>query len=128
MEYLFLLGRVLLGGYFIMNAYNHFKNANALSGYAASKGTPNPKLAVLGTGVLLLLGGAGILLGVYIQYAVILLSIFLVGVTFQMHKYWTVAEPMQRMGEHVNFYKNLALLGAVLLLLFIPEPWEMSLF
>ena len=128
MLYLFLLGRILLGGYFIMSGYNHFKNLNMLTGYAQSKGVPMPKVAVFITGLLLLLGGAGILLGVYVEYAVLLLSVFLVGVTFKMHQYWTISDPMQRMGEQVNFYKNLGLLGGVLMLLAIPLPWALSLF
>jgi len=128
MDFLFLFGRILLGGYFIMNGFNHIKNAEMLTGYAQSKGVPMPKVAVLGTSLLLLLGGAGILFGVYIDYAVLLLSIFLVGVTFKMHQFWTIADPMQKMGEQVNFMKNLALLGAVLMLLAIPTPWVISLF
>jgi len=111
-----------------MNGYNHIKNLTMLTGYAQSKGVPMPKLAVFFTGLLLLLGGAGVLLGVYVECAVLFLSIFLVGVTFQMHQYWKVSDPMQRMGERVNFYKNLGLLGGVLMLLAIPTPWAMSLF
>lgn len=127
MEYLFLLGRVLFGGYFIMNGYNHLKNLNSLTGYAQSKGVPMPKVAVFVSGLMLLLGGLGVVTGVRVSYAVVLLSVFLVVTTFQMHQYWKVSDPMARMGEHVNFYKNLALLGAVLLLLSIPTPWVMSL-
>ncbi len=128
MEYLFVFGRILLGGYFIMSGYNHFKNLGMLTGYAGSKGVPMPKVAVFVTGLMMLLGGLGILLGVYVQLAVLLLSLFLIGVTFKMHQYWEVADPMARMGEQVNFYKNLALLGAVLMLLAIPLPWAMALF
>lgn len=128
MIYLFVLGRVLLGGYFLKNAYNHFKNSNALTGYAQSKGVPVPNLAVMLTGLMLLFGGLGILLGVYVGFAILLISIFLIGVTFQMHQFWKVTEPMARMGEEINFYKNLALLGAVLMLTAIPLPWALSLF
>ncbi len=127
MEYLFLLGRVLLGGYFLMSGYNHIKNLGMLTGYAQSKGVPMPKVAVFGTGVMLLLGGAGILLGFQVQCAILLISVFLVVTTFMMHQYWTISDPMQRMGERVNFYKNLGLLGAVLMLLSIPTPWMMSI-
>ena len=127
MDYLFLLGRVLLGGYFIKNGYNHLKNLNILTGYAQSKDVPMPKVAVFVTGLMLLFGGLGILLGVYIQISVLLLAVFLLFTTFKMHQYWTVADPMQRMGEHVNFYKNLGLLGAVLMLLAVPLPWVLSL-
>jgi putative oxidoreductase len=128
MLYLFLLGRILLGGYFLKSAYNHFKNHKALAGYAASKGTPLPTQAVLGTGVLLLLGGLGILFGVMVEWAVLCIVVFLVGVTFKMHQYWNDGDPMMKMSDEINFYKNLALLGAVLMLLSVPLPWPMSLF
>jgi uncharacterized membrane protein YphA (DoxX/SURF4 family) len=127
MMYLFLLGRILVGGYFIRSGYGHFKNLNMLTGYAQSKGVPMPKESVLLTGLMMFLGGVGILLGVYIQLSVFLLALFLLVTTFKMHQYWKVADSMQKMGEQVNFYKNLALLGAILMLLAIPLPWALSL-
>jgi len=128
MIYLFLLGRVLLGGYFLISGIRHFKNLGPFAAYAQSKGVPAPKLAVMGTGLLLFFGGLGILSGAYIKCSVILLSIFFVFVTPKMHAYWTIADPMQRAAEQINFWKNVALWGAVLLLLAIPEPWPYALF
>ena len=128
MEYLFILGRVLLGGYFIRSGYNHFGNLGMLTGYAQSKGVMMPKESVILTGLMMVLGGAGILFGVYIQLSVLLLSLFLLGTLVKMHKYWEVTDPMARMGESVNFYKNLGLLGAILMLLAIPLPWVRALF
>ncbi len=125
---LFLLGRVLLGGFFIMNGYNHIKNLGMLTGYAQSKGVPMPKIAVFITGLMLLLGGAGIVLGVFIECSVTLLALFLLGTLIKMHRYWEIADPMMRMGERVNFYKNIGLLGGVLMLLAIPLPWLLALF
>lgn len=127
MLYFFLLGRLLLGGYFLQNAYNHFKNTDALTGYAQSKGIPLPRASVLITGVMLGLGGLGIILGIYVELAVALLVVFLIGTLVKMHRYWEVGDPMMRMGEHVNFYKNLALIGALLILLAIPTPWALSI-
>jgi hypothetical protein len=40
-----------------------------------------------------------------------------------MHQFWKVADPMARMGEEINFYKNMGLTGAILMLLAIPQPW-----
>lgn len=125
--YLFIFGRVLLGGYFIMNGVNHLKNVQGLAGYAQSKGVPMPKYSVIVTGVMLLLGGLGVLLGVYVQCSILLLTIFLLGTLVKMHRYWEVADPMSRMGEEINFKKNLALIGALLMLLAIPTPWVVSL-
>jgi putative oxidoreductase len=123
----FLIGRIIAGGYFLMNAFNHFTKLGMMSGYAKSKGTPAPGLAVGGTGVLLLLGGASLLLGYHPTAGAILLVIFLLGVSFFMHNFWTIQEPQAKMMEMVNFMKNMGLLGLVLMTVAIPRPWPMSL-
>ncbi len=127
MDYLFLLGRILYGGFFVMAGLNHFMQAGAMAGYAQSKNVPAPKLAVFGTGVLLLLGGASVLLGVEPQIGVLLLVLFLLPTSFIMHAYWKVTDPQWRQVDQINFMKNLALLGAGLTLLLVPQPWPLSL-
>ena len=127
MIYLFVLGRILLGGYFITSGYNHFKNVGMLKGYVQSKGIPMPREAVLLSGLMMILGGLGILLGVYIQLSILLLTVFLFVTTLKMHQFWKVTDHMARMGEEINFKKNMALLGALLILLAIPLPWALSL-
>lgn len=124
---LVLIGRILYGGYFIMSGYNHFAHSGMLTGYAASKGVPNPKAAVLFTGLLLFLGGLGVLFGVFVNLAVVALVLFLVLTTFIMHRFWKITDPTMRMGEMINFKKNLALTGAALMFLAIPQPWLYSL-
>ncbi len=127
MEYLFLLSRILFGGYFLWNGYKHFKGVVGLSHYAASKGVPSARAAVLGSGALLIIGGAGILLGVAVGLAVAALVAFLVPVTFMMHDYWKETDPMVRMNQQIMFTKNIALLGGALAYLFIPGPWFLTL-
>jgi putative oxidoreductase len=95
--------------------------------YAASKGVPAPQLAVLGSGVLLALGGLSVLLGVRPKWGVLSLALFLIPVSFAMHNYWTDRDPQMRQNNQIQFSKNLALLGAALMLLAIPEPWALSL-
>ena len=67
--------------------------------------------------VLLLVGGLSVLFDVLPIVGLIALVLFLVPVTFIMHAFWKVQDPMAKMGEMVNFMKNIALLGAVLILL-----------
>jgi putative oxidoreductase len=122
-----LAGRLLFGGYFLISGLGHFRARKAMAGYASSKGVPAPTLAVLGTGVLLALGGLSVLTGLYPVLGLAMLAIFLVGVTPQMHNFWAIADPMQRMSEQVNFLKNAALLGGVLALMALPQPWSFSL-
>lgn len=112
----FLVGRILFGGYFLMNGLNHLTKHSMITAYAASKGVPAPGLAVAGSGLLILLGGLGALLGV-MTYSLILILIFLIPVTLIMHRFWIIEDPTARMGEMINFTKNVALIGACLIML-----------
>jgi putative oxidoreductase len=128
MDILFLVGRILVGGYYLYNASNHlFMGTAGLSGYAGSKGVPSPKLAVYAGGVLLLIGGLSFLLGYQPLIGAIALVLFFIPVSFKMHDFWNVKDPMARVGEMVNFTKNMALMGSALMFLAIPQPWPFSL-
>ena len=124
---LFLIGRIIVGGYYLMAGFNHFANANMMAGYAKSKGTPSPKAAILGTGVLLVLGGASFLLGYHPTIGTILLVIFLLGVSFKIHNFWTISDPQARMNEQAHFGKNVVMIGFLLMTLMIYRPWPLSL-
>ena len=125
--YLFLLGRLLFGGYFMMAGLNHFMHLKMMAGYAASKKVPMPKAAVIVSGLLIFLGGLWVLTGVYVPVGVAELALFLVVVTFKMHDFWNDKDPMAKMGNMVNFQKNTALLGAALMLLQIGDwGWVLS--
>ncbi|MGH7482240.1 MAG: DoxX family membrane protein [Longimicrobiales bacterium] len=128
MELLHLIGRIILGGYFLYNAANHLVMSRAmLTGYAGSQGVPAPGLAVVGSGVLLLLGGLSVLIGYAPAWGIACLILFLVPVSFSIHRFWAVQDPQAKMNEMINFTKNWALVGALLALLAIPEPWPFSL-
>jgi len=103
-DIVFLIGRILAAGFFLGNGFNHFAKFGMMSGYAKSKGTPMPGLAVGGTGVLLVLGGASLLLGYHPTVGAILLVIFLLGVSFSMHNFWAVQEPQAKMMEIRDIY------------------------
>ena len=126
MEILSLLGRIIFGGFFLMNAWQHFTKLDSYSGYAASKGVPSPTVAVFVSGILLLLGGLGVLFGVSPTASLTLLILFLVPVSLSMHAFWKVADPNMKMAEQIAFMKNLALIGALLMLYAVPVPWAYS--
>jgi len=120
MNIAFLIGRIIFAAFWLMSPSNHFMKLNHMSGYAKAKGVPFPKLAVAGTGVLLLLG-------VCPTVGIILLIVFMLGTTFPMHNFWAVADPQMKQADMINFLKNTALVGALLMLLAIPQPWPFSL-
>ena len=121
-----LFGRAIFGGFFLYNGINHFLNREMMTGYSASKGVPYPEAAVTGSGAMLVLGGLSVLMGVRPKLGTSLISAFLLGVTPKMHDFWNVQDPQQRMGEQINFSKNVALLGGALIAAGVPEPWPAS--
>ena len=124
---LWYLGRVLLGGYFLFSGFHHFSNLGTMAGYAQSKGIPSAKAAVALTGVLLAIGGISVLLNLYTSIGLTALVLFLIPATFMMHQFWKIQDPMVKMGEMVNFTKNLALLGGTLMTMAVPWPWPYAL-
>ena len=127
MAIVFLIGRIILGGYYLYSAVHHFMGIKMMSGYAASKGVPAPTLAVGGSGLLLLLGSLSILLGYQPYIGAIMIVVFLVPVAFMMHNFWAVSDPQAKMGERINFMKDIALAASALMFLAIPTPWPFSL-
>jgi putative oxidoreductase len=127
MDVLFLIGRIIVGAYYISGGLRHFTQLDMYTGYAGSKGVPAPKTMSAVAGLLLLIGGLSILLGIKPVIGVIALVLFFVPVTFTMHKFWTVSDQMTKMSEMVNFTKNMALLGSALMFLAIPTPWHWSI-
>ncbi len=119
MFYIFLVSRILFGGYFILGGTNHLLKGSSMAGYAASKKVPMPKVMIILSGLLILLGGLGILIGFMVPFAVLFIEIFLVVVTFIMHDFWNQKDPGARAMEYIQFTKNLALMGGALAFLFI---------
>jgi putative oxidoreductase len=121
-----LIGRLLFGGVFVYNGLNHFRNRATMTAYTAYKGVPAPAAATVLSGVWLVVSGLSVVLGARPHAGALMIAVFLLGVTPVMHNYWTVTDQTQRLGEFINFQKNMALLGAAFMLLSIPAPWPYS--
>jgi putative oxidoreductase len=126
MRIAFLIGRIITGGFYLWSASHHFLNHAALTAYAGMKGVPLPGLAVIGTGILLAIGGITILLGWQPKIGVAAVALFFIGVTPFMHNFWA-GEAAQRAAQVANFTKNSALMGSALMFLMVPEPWPLGL-
>ena len=127
MDDLFLLGRVVFGGFFVFNGAHHLVSTAMLAEFAAEKGIPAPEAAVLGTGLLMLAGGLSILLGLWPHMGAACIILFLAVATPTMHDFWAAATPAQRAADFGNFTKNVALIGGALMMLGVPRPWPYSL-
>lgn len=118
MDYILLLGRIMFSAVFIVNGINHFAGYSGVSQYAAAMGVPLPGLATIVSGIFLILGGLSVILGFKAKIGSILLVVFLVLAAFMVHSFWAFDDPMQRAVEMAQFWKNLALAGAALIVFY----------
>jgi uncharacterized membrane protein YphA (DoxX/SURF4 family) len=108
------LGSAIFGGFFLYNGIHHLRDTEPLAQYAGAKGVPKPDFMVKATGVMLLAGGASVLLGIKAKWGALAIMGFLAGVSPVMHDFWRQEDPGQRQNDQINFAKNLALLGAAM--------------
>jgi putative oxidoreductase len=126
MRGLFVLGRVVFGGFFVYNGISHFRNQAGMSRYAGAKGVPAAEAAVPATGALLIAGGLSIVTGVKPRLGLAAIMGFLIPVTLQMHRFWEETDPQRQLNESVNFARNMALVGASMMMMQIEDPWPAS--
>jgi len=50
----------------------------------------------------------------------------MLGTIFPTHKVRAASDPQMKPADMINFLKNTALVGALLMLLAIPQPWPFS--
>ena len=110
-----LLARLSMALLFVPSGFGKIAGFSRLAGYIASKGVPLPELAAalaigaeLGLGILLLLGFKT-------RWAALGLAIFVAVITPIFHNFWGVP-PEQVMVQQLMFYKNVGILGGLLLL------------
>jgi uncharacterized membrane protein YphA (DoxX/SURF4 family) len=127
MRPLHLLGRAIFGGYFLYNGINHLVNRKLMSQYAGAKGVAAPDAAVTTSGAMLIVGGVSVLAGLKPRQGLAAIVGFLIPVSMQMHRFWEEQNPERRMAETINFTKNMALVGAALMMLELDEPWPVSI-
>ena len=113
MKIIVLLGRFLFSFIFILSGVHHFSGGTVA--YAANQGVPYASFLVPASGILAMLGGLSILFGFRARVGAWMLVLFLIPVTFVMHNWWDVTDPMLRQMQMANFNKNMALLGGALI-------------
>ena len=110
-----LVGRALIALLFIPAGFAKLGGFAGVTGYIASKGVPLPEVAAaiaivaeLGLGLLVLFGWKA-------RWAALGLAVFVLVITPIFHNFWASA-PAQVGAQQLNFYKNLAIAGGLLLI------------
>ncbi len=121
-----LVGRALIALLFIPSGFAKIGGFAGVTGYIASQGVPLPQVAAaiaiaveLGLGLLLLFGWKA-------RWAALGMALFTLVITPIFHNYWA-APAAEQMSQQLNFYKNLAIVGGLLVLFaFGPGGWSMD--
>lgn len=120
-----LLGRAMFASIFLMAPLSHFSPPTIA--YAAQHGVPDAAVVVPAAGVLAGLGGLSLLFGLWARIGALLIILFLVPVSLTMHAFWLETNPVMEGMQQAMFMKNVAMLGAALLLAhFGAGPWSLD--
>lgn len=114
MNAVFAIARIVFGAIFVISGLNHFRKAEAMTGYTKSKGIPAPKLSVLLSGAILFFGGLSVILGIYADLGSLLLAGLLAIMAVKMHDFWKLSDPQAKQMETVGFLKDFSLAGGAL--------------
>jgi putative oxidoreductase len=109
-----LLGRIALGGIFVVSGFGKLTHLGGFEASLALKGVPLPWLAALVGAPVEFFGGLAIALGLAGRYAALLMIGFTVVATLISHRYWEYSDAAVRQAQLNNFSKNIAIMGGFL--------------
>jgi uncharacterized membrane protein YphA (DoxX/SURF4 family) len=112
-----MLGRLLLAPMFIHGGFQAASEPAHRVQAADRLGLPQPELVVRLNGAAMVVGGVALALGIKPRWAAALLAFCLVPTTYAGHPFWTMEPGRDRTMQEINFLKNTAMLGGLVLVL-----------
>ncbi len=109
-DLLILAARVLLMTLFVITGWQKLANFSGTVAYMASTSAPLPSVFAAVSIAMELFVGVAIVLGIFTRPLAVLLGTALIG-----HRYWKL-QGAERHANMLNFYKNLSIMGGLLLL------------
>lgn len=111
------LGRILLSVMFISGGAQAFLEPGGRVNKVADAGFPQPKQSVELNGLLMVIGGVLLALGWFPKLAAAMLITSIVPTTVVGHAFWNEESEASKKAQQTQFFKNLGLLGGLLLVL-----------
>ena len=109
-----LIGRSLLGLYFILPGISKITGFAGMSEYMAAHGVPFVPVLLVLTIILQLGCGAALVAGWRTQLMAFVLAGLTLVISVFMHNFWGMEEGMERAHEMQNFIKNMAIMAGLL--------------
>ncbi len=114
-DVLILVARVLLMTLFVTSGWSKLMSFTGTAGYMASLGVPQPEVATAIAIVMEFFVAIALILGIYTRPLALLMVLFTLGTALLGHHFWTMEGAARAMNQ-INFYKNLSIMGGLLLL------------
>jgi putative oxidoreductase len=114
-DVIILLARILLMILFIMSGWSKMTGFEGTVGYMASLGAPMPPVAAAIAVIMEFFVAILLVLGFYTRPLAFLMALFVLGTALIGHSFWTM-EDAQRAANTTQFFKNLSIVGGMLLL------------
>lgn len=110
-----LIARIFLMLLFVIFGWQKLTGFGGTEAYMAHVGAPAPALAAIIAVVMELFVGIALILGVATRPLAILMLLYTFGTALIGHHYWSMTG-MERFEGMINFYKNISIMGGLLLL------------
>ena len=110
-----LVGRVLLVFLFIYSGFNKIFGFQGTEAQIASKEVPLPVVATTIAIIVECVGGAMIAFGWKARWAALAVAAFTLVATILFHNFWAMTDPAAISNNKINFMKNVAVIGGLLL-------------
>lgn len=124
-KWMLLLGRLLLSVIFIASGLNKLAHFSGTAEMMGSMKIPLPAVALAITLLIEIGGGLMVLTGFGARYAALIMFLWLIPVTLVFHHFWGIPEAAKQ-DQMVNFLKNLAIMGGLLILASRPGDTEVK--
>jgi putative oxidoreductase len=113
-QFLLVLGRVLLGGLFVLGGIHHFFIIPPLTSALAARGVPAARLALIGASVFQIVAGLLVMFGQYVAPAALGLMLFTIVASILFLNFWDL-EGSARENARNGFQTNVAIIGGLLI-------------
>jgi putative oxidoreductase len=112
---LVLVGRLLIALLFVPSGWGKLTGIAGFTQTLANRGVPAPGVLGFVGAAVEFFGGVALALGIKTRAVALLLAVFTVAATLIAHRYWEFQDAA-RLPQQINFYKNLAIIGGLLIL------------
>jgi len=112
-ETLWVLGRFLLGGLFVVAGIRHFFIFGAVQRAIAARGVPFARLVLVAGTAFELLAGTLVVVGVAVGYAALGLALFTIAASLMLLNFWGMEDSARESALNA-WQSNLAIVGGLL--------------